>query len=103
MQGGYRWHHDLVLCRLAEILVLQGFQIIPNRDAAFRDGEAAVLRAARRKLIGGIKKAKSAYALRIQGHFNSNDPRSMWKGIRCITDYKKSDAQCPEDPALPIP
>ena len=25
----------------------------------------------------------------------------MWRGIRCITDYKKSDTQCPEDPALP--
>ena len=25
----------------------------------------------------------------------------MWTGIRCITDDKKSDAQCPEDLALP--
>lgn len=71
--------------------------LLRPQDAAFRDGEAA----ARRNVIGGIKRAKSEYAVRIQGHFNSNDPRSMWKGIRWITDYEKSDAQCPEDPALP--
>ncbi|KAK0154423.1 RNA-directed DNA polymerase from mobile element jockey [Merluccius polli] len=67
--------------------------LLRNRDAAFRD--------ARRDLMAGIKRAKASYALKIQGHFNSNDPKSMWRGIRCITDYKKSDAQCPEDPALP--
>ncbi|KAI3375924.1 hypothetical protein L3Q82_016342, partial [Scortum barcoo] len=36
-----------------------------------------------------------------QGHFTSNDPRSMWRGIKCITDYNTRDAQCPRDPSLP--
>ncbi|KAI4901760.1 hypothetical protein NFI96_001046, partial [Prochilodus magdalenae] len=29
------------------------------------------------------------------------DPRSMWRGIKCITDYKTRDAQCSKDPSLP--
>ncbi|KAI3355175.1 hypothetical protein L3Q82_017875 [Scortum barcoo] len=45
--------------------------------------------------------AKTAYTQRIQGHFTSNDPRSMWRGIKCITDYNTRDAQCPRDPSLP--
>ncbi|KAI3376028.1 hypothetical protein L3Q82_016561 [Scortum barcoo] len=59
------------------------------------------LRAARRQLTAGVKRAKAAYAQRIQGHFMSNDPRSMWRGIKCITDYNTRDAQCPRDPSLP--
>ena len=75
--------------------------LLRTRDAAFRDGDVEGLRAARGDLTVGIKRAKASYALKIQGHLNSNDPRSMWRGIRCIMDYKKSDAQCLEDPALP--
>ncbi|KAI4874104.1 hypothetical protein NFI96_018126, partial [Prochilodus magdalenae] len=35
------------------------------------------------------------------GHFSSQDPRSMWRGIKCITDYKTRDAKCSKDPSLP--
>ena len=38
---------------------------------------------------------------KIQGHFLSNDPRSMWKGINSITDYNRKSAECPSDPSLP--
>ncbi|KAI4881499.1 hypothetical protein NFI96_012321 [Prochilodus magdalenae] len=58
------------------------------------------LRRARRELTTGVKRAKAAYALKIQGHF-CQDPRSMWRGIKCITDYKTRDAQCSKDPSLP--
>ncbi|KAI3376130.1 hypothetical protein L3Q82_016660, partial [Scortum barcoo] len=66
-----------------------------------RSGDRLALRAARRQLTAGVKRAKAAYAQRIQGHFTSNDPRSMWRGIKCITDYNTRDAQCPRDPSLP--
>ncbi|KAI3358026.1 hypothetical protein L3Q82_003047 [Scortum barcoo] len=55
---------------------------------------------ARRQLTAGVKRAKAAYAQRIKGHFTSNDPRSMWRGIKCITDYNTRDAQCTRDPSL---
>ncbi|KAI3363601.1 hypothetical protein L3Q82_001236 [Scortum barcoo] len=72
-----------------------------NETHAFRSGDRLALRAARRQLTAGVKRAKAAYAQRIQGHFTSNDPRSMWRGIKCITDYNTRDAQCPRDPSLP--
>ncbi|KAI3351519.1 hypothetical protein L3Q82_020375 [Scortum barcoo] len=75
--------------------------LLKARDAAFRSGDRLALRAARRQLTAGVKRAKAAYAQRIQGHFTSNDPRSMWRGIKCITDYNTRDAQCPRDPSLP--
>ena len=71
--------------------------LLRARDAAFRSGDSD----ARRSLTMGIKTAKSDYALKIQGHFTSNDPRSMWKGIKCVTNYSKKNAKCPTDPALP--
>ncbi len=67
----------------------------------FRAGEASALKVARKELMAGIAKAKATYAWKIQGHFTSNDPRSMWKGIKCIMDYNTRDAQCPRDPSLP--
>ncbi|XP_029934293.1 protein NLRC3-like [Myripristis murdjan] len=64
-------------------------------------GEASALREARKGLTAGIARAKATYAQKIQGHFTTNDPRRMWKGIKCITDYNIRDAQCPRDPFLP--
>ncbi|XP_062851034.1 uncharacterized protein LOC134314382 [Trichomycterus rosablanca] len=48
--------------------------LLRTRDAAFRDGDEAALKTARRNLSAGIKRAKATYALKIQGHFTSNDP-----------------------------
>lgn len=75
--------------------------LLKARDAAFRSGDAPALTAGRRQLTGGIRRAKDANAQRIQRHFSTNDPRSMGKGIKCITDYTCRGAQCPRDPALP--
>ncbi|XP_030588495.1 protein-glutamine gamma-glutamyltransferase 2 [Archocentrus centrarchus] len=45
------------------------------------DDNKAALRAARKYLSMDIKKEKSTYALKIQGHFNTHDPQSTWKVI----------------------
>lgn len=63
-------------------------------DSVFRSGYADSLRAARRNFTTGIKRAKSEYALTIQGHFSTNDPQSMWMVTtvhRTITDYNNRD------------
>jgi len=75
--------------------------LLKARDSAFRSGDKVALRAARRELVDGIRNAKATYALRIQDHFYTNDPRSMWRGIKSITGYKGKDAECPLDPSLP--
>ena len=63
--------------------------LLKVRDAAFTAGDAEVLRAARRSITVGVKRTKSTYAPKIQGHFSSNDPHSMWRGIKSITDYNR--------------
>lgn len=75
--------------------------LLRARDSAFRKGDTEALRVARRNLSTGIKRAKADYALKIQGHFSTNDPQRMWDGIKSITDYKRGDTECSRDPSLP--
>lgn len=75
--------------------------LLRARDSTFRISDTEVLRAARRNLTKGIKRAKADYALKIQGHFSTNDPQSMWASIKSITDYNRRDTECPRDPSLP--
>lgn len=70
-------------------------------DSAFRAGDTTALKAARIDLVAGIKRARSNYALKVQAQFSSNNSQSMWRSIKCTTDYKKEPAKCPSDPSLP--
>lgn len=63
--------------------------------------KVVALRAAKRELQAGIKRAKATYALRIEGHFPTTDPCSMWKGIKSITNYKGRNTVYPRYPSLP--
>lgn len=56
------------------------------RDAAFGFGDTEPLRAARKDLTAGIKRAKEAHAQKIQGHSSTNNLKDMWKGNKCITE-----------------
>lgn len=62
-------------------LNVEARSLLKARDAAFWSGDRGSLRAVRRELNAGGKRAKAAYTKRIQGPFTSNDPRSMWRGI----------------------
>lgn len=70
-------------------------------DSAFRSGDTVTLRTSRRTLDAAIKRAKTTYALKIQGHFNTSDPWMMWVGIRSIVDHSRNDAIYSKDPSLP--
>ena len=70
----------------------------PNAEV-HRAGDAETLRAARSLTVG--VKSKVQLCSKIQGHFSSNDPHSMWRGIKSITDYNRKSAECPPDPLLP--
>lgn len=63
----------------------------------FRSGDRLALKAARRQLTTGVKRAMAAYVQRMQGHFTSNNPE-CGGAIKCITDYNTRDAQCHRDP-----
>ncbi|KAI3364053.1 hypothetical protein L3Q82_010883 [Scortum barcoo] len=60
-------------------------------DSAYRSGDKLAYSIARKELKKGIKLAKSRYKQRIEEHFENNNPHSMWRGIKTITDYKRSD------------
>ncbi|KAI4889320.1 hypothetical protein NFI96_006060 [Prochilodus magdalenae] len=75
--------------------------LIKSRDEAFRSGDRLAYSAARRNLKKGIKKAKHSYKQRIEEHFENNNPRSMWNGIKALTDYKTNTPQASDDTSLP--
>ncbi|KAI3359394.1 hypothetical protein L3Q82_002898 [Scortum barcoo] len=70
-------------------------------DAAYRSGDKLAYSIARKELKKGIKLAKSRYKWRIEEHFENNNPHSMWRGIKTITDYKRSDQLVSHDSTLP--
>ncbi|KAI4881601.1 hypothetical protein NFI96_007439 [Prochilodus magdalenae] len=75
--------------------------LIKSRDEAFRSGDRLAYSAARRNLKKGIKEAKHSYKQRIEEHFENNNPRSMWNGIKALTDYKTNTPQASDDTSLP--
>lgn len=66
------------------------WQLLKERNTAFRSGEEALYSVARSKLERGIRKAKLDYRRRIEFHRDSNDSRQVWQGIQHITNYKTS-------------
>ncbi len=75
--------------------------LLKARDAAYRSGDRLDYSRARIELKKGIQLAKHRYKQCIEEHFNGNDPRNMWRGIKTITDYKNSNQQVSHDPTLP--
>ncbi|KAI4896218.1 hypothetical protein NFI96_025832, partial [Prochilodus magdalenae] len=75
--------------------------LIKSRDEAFRSGDRLAYSAAQRNLKKGIKEAKHSYKQRIEEHFENNNPRSMWNGIKALTDYKTNTLQASDDTSLP--
>ncbi len=75
--------------------------LLRARNAAYRTGDKLAYSNARRELRKGIKEAKNRYLQRIEGHFKNNKLRSMWRGIKAITDYKSSAALTCYDVTLP--
>lgn len=75
--------------------------LLRARDAAYRAGDRPAYSRARRELRKGIQAAKHRYKQHIEEHFNDNNARSMWRGIRTITDYSRGEQQVSHDPTLP--
>lgn len=75
--------------------------LLRTKDAAITTSDTQSLREAKRNMTVGITRAKASYAQKIQGHFSSTDPSSMWRGIKSITDYDKKGMECPRDPSFP--
>lgn len=72
----------------------EGWCLLKAQNLAFRTGYAPALRAARRELEVGIKRAKANYAPKYRVTF-------LPMGIKSINDYSKRDLVCPQDPIFP--
>ncbi|KAK3563111.1 hypothetical protein QTP86_016349, partial [Hemibagrus guttatus] len=75
--------------------------LLKARNVAYRSGDRLVYSNAQRELKKGITEAKQRYQQRIEGHFINNNPRSMWRGIKAITDYKSITPLTSHDATLP--
>lgn len=74
--------------------------LLKTCDAAFR-ADMLAYRNAQRELQKGIRVSKHRYKQRTEVHFENNNPCSMWRGIKTITDYNSSTSQIIQDATLP--
>ncbi|KAL0173659.1 hypothetical protein M9458_029627, partial [Cirrhinus mrigala] len=58
------------------------------KEDAYRKGDRVLHNQARNTLNKEIRAAKRTYAKRLEDQFASNDPASVWKGLKAITNYK---------------
>ncbi|KAK3506639.1 hypothetical protein QTP70_011245 [Hemibagrus guttatus] len=58
------------------------------KEDAFRNGDRVLYNQARNTLNKEIRVAKRSYAKKLENQFSSNDPASVWKGLKDITIYK---------------
>ncbi len=58
------------------------------RTSAFKSGNTDDRKQASYDLRRSIKAAKRTYKIKVEEHFNNNNPRSMWQDINNITGFK---------------
>ncbi|KAK3573365.1 hypothetical protein QTP86_024123 [Hemibagrus guttatus] len=58
------------------------------KEDAFWNGDRVLYNQARNALNKEIRVAKRSYAKKLENQFSSNDPASVWKGLKDITNYK---------------
>ncbi|KAK3575670.1 hypothetical protein QTP86_031626 [Hemibagrus guttatus] len=58
------------------------------KEDAFRNGDRVLYNQARNTLNKEIRVGKRSYAKKLEHQFSSNDPASVWKGLKYITNYK---------------
>ncbi|KAL0152972.1 hypothetical protein M9458_051725 [Cirrhinus mrigala] len=58
------------------------------KEDAYRKGDRVLYNQARNTLNKEIRVAKRTYAKRLEDQLASNDPTSVWKGLKAITNYK---------------
>uniref|UniRef100_A0A3B5PZ90 Reverse transcriptase domain-containing protein n=1 Tax=Xiphophorus maculatus TaxID=8083 RepID=A0A3B5PZ90_XIPMA len=66
-------------------------EMLKAQNSAFKSGDKEALRTARANLNRAIRLAKRTHSRKIQEFFHdTSNTRSMWQGIKAITDYNPS-------------
>ncbi|KAI7790342.1 hypothetical protein IRJ41_020313, partial [Triplophysa rosa] len=63
-------------------------QIRQAKEDAYRKGDKVLYKQARNTLTKEIRVAKRNYSKKLENRFSANDPASVWKGLKDITNYK---------------
>ncbi|CAM4610534.1 unnamed protein product [Leuciscus chuanchicus] len=63
-------------------------QLRQVKEDAYRSRDRILYNQARNTLTKEIEVAKKSYAKKLENQFSSNDPLSVWKGLKDITNYK---------------
>ncbi|KAL0148310.1 hypothetical protein M9458_056372 [Cirrhinus mrigala] len=66
----------------------QNSDIVRPKRMPTEKGDRVLYNQARNTLNKKIRVAKRTYAKRLEDQFTSNDPASVWKGLKAITNYK---------------
>ena len=70
------------------------------KEKAFRSGVKDKFKESKYRFSKAVRDAKLSYSKRLQRQFSDNDPASVWKGLRLLTNYKPSVPHSINDPHL---
>ncbi|KAI7814255.1 hypothetical protein IRJ41_010952 [Triplophysa rosa] len=68
-------------------------QLRQAKEDAYRSGDKVLYNQAKNTLTKEIRAAKRSYSEKLKNQFSANDPASVWKGLKDITNYKPSSPQ----------
>ncbi|KAI3370889.1 hypothetical protein L3Q82_007400 [Scortum barcoo] len=73
------------------------------RTDAYNSGDLEEYRKSRYALRRAISSAKRQYRDKVESHYKGSNTRSMWAGLKTLTDYKKkiSSAEAPGPDGIP--
>ena len=75
-------------------------QLRHAKEDAYRSGDKILYNQARNKLTKEIRVAKRSYSEKLKNQFSANDPASVWRGLRNITNYKSPSPPSVENQQL---
>ncbi|CAM4735488.1 unnamed protein product [Leuciscus chuanchicus] len=75
-------------------------QLRHAKEDAYRSGDKILYNQARNRLTKEIRVAKRSYSEKLKKQFSANDPASVWRGLRNITNYKSPSPPSVENQQL---
>ncbi len=64
-------------------------QLCQAKEEAYRSGDRILYNQARNTLTQEIRVAKKSYTEKLKKSFSENNPTSVWRGLKDITNYRR--------------
>ncbi|KAM6969950.1 opioid-binding protein/cell adhesion molecule [Aplochiton taeniatus] len=72
-------------------------QLRQAKEEAYRSGDRFLYNQARNTLTKEIRVAKRRYTEKLENRFSANDPASVWRGLKDITNYRRPSPHAVEN------